>query len=361
MDYTFYRGRVGLYVLLKALGVTGGDEVATQAFTCLAVPEGIMAAGAKPVYVDLAHNSVNMDVADLREKINVKTKAIIVQHTFGVPADMGPIVELAHERGIPIVEDCCHTLISKYGGNEVGSFGAAAFYSFEWGKPVVCGIGGACKITDESLRNRLAHISSCMRRPSIVTSVKVWGQYAVFKMLYAPQRYWLLKKAFRRLSGLGAVEGNYNSVGEGVEIADDFSQLMVASSEQRLKKAMNRVDAVAEYSGKICTLYEAGLKDNHCEEVDVPNNAEPVYSRYPIWCDNKIDVLREAEKKNIEVADWYMTPIHPLSGSDLKKVNYTQGSCPEAERACGRIISLPTHEAVNLKYVDKVIQFLKSI
>ena len=80
-DLVYFRGRVALYALLKALDVGPGDEVATQAFTCVAVPEAIMATGASPIYVDLEPTGFNMDVGDLQHKITSRTRAIIVQHT----------------------------------------------------------------------------------------------------------------------------------------------------------------------------------------------------------------------------------------------------------------------------------------
>ncbi|HIE26284.1 TPA: hypothetical protein EYP66_03250, partial [Candidatus Poribacteria bacterium] len=85
---TFFRGRVALYAILKALNIGPGDEVATQAFTCVAVPEGIMASGARPVWVDIEVDGYNMDAEDLRRKLTLRTRAIIVQHTYGIPADM---------------------------------------------------------------------------------------------------------------------------------------------------------------------------------------------------------------------------------------------------------------------------------
>ena len=138
----YFRGRVALYALLKALKVGKGDEVAMQAFTCVANPEAVMAIGALPIYVDVEVDGVNMDPGDLEGKITSRTRAIVIQHTFGIPADIAPLRAIAKRNNIPVIEDCCHTLASRYDGQTVGSFGIGSYYSFEWGKPLVAGIGG---------------------------------------------------------------------------------------------------------------------------------------------------------------------------------------------------------------------------
>lgn len=100
-DMLFFRGRVALFHVLKTLGVGSGDEVVLQAFTCVAVPEAVMATGARPVWVDLAENSVNLDPVDLACKLTPRTKAVIVQHTFGIPAELDAVMPLLETWKIP--------------------------------------------------------------------------------------------------------------------------------------------------------------------------------------------------------------------------------------------------------------------
>src|SRR3989344_584795 len=94
-------GRNALYLILKTLGIGFGDEVALQALTCVAVPNSILWLKGRPLYIDV-DNSLNMDPKDLNEKISERTKAIIVQHTFGIPADMEKILKIAEKRKIPV-------------------------------------------------------------------------------------------------------------------------------------------------------------------------------------------------------------------------------------------------------------------
>src|SRR6266498_3212509 len=192
-EFLFFRGRVALYAILKALGVGTCDEVAIQAFTCVAVPEAIIAAGARPVFIDIEHNGFNMSPADLVRKITPKTRAIVVQHTYGIPASMDPIIQCAGEHGIPIIEDCCHSFVSAYNGNTIGNFGVASFYSFEWGKPIVIGIGGSAVINDNALRDNIRQAYTSYGSPGFVRQMKIQAQYIAFRILYRPSLYWKVR------------------------------------------------------------------------------------------------------------------------------------------------------------------------
>jgi dTDP-4-amino-4,6-dideoxygalactose transaminase len=222
-ELTYFRGRVALYAILKALGIEKQDEVAIQGFTCIAVPEAVMAAGARPLYIDVESDGVNMKAKDLSDKITSRTRAIVVQHTFGIPADMDGITAVAHKYGIPIIEDCCHTLTSTYKGKRVGTFGIASFYSFEWGKPIVVGIGGSALINNANIKKVALQQYQSYRDPSGVTEMKIEAQYLAFNILFRPSMYWKVRSIFRALSNLGIVEGNYHPLNTGGEISSEFN------------------------------------------------------------------------------------------------------------------------------------------
>ena len=83
-----------------------------------------------------------------------------------------------------------------------------------------------------------------------------------------------------------------------------------------------------------------------------------VLARYPLWTDSKTKLLEAAKAANVELADWYKTPIHPLAGGQLEAVNYSVGECPVAEEACKMIVSLPTNRGVSRRFISKVSQLL---
>src|SRR5438067_1523548 len=118
--FYFYRGRVALYALLTALEIKPEDEVLVPAFTCIAVPSPILGIRARPVYVDIDRSTYNIDPVELERKITPRSKAIIAQHTFGIPCEMDAIMSIARKYGLAVIEDTCHVWGSKYRGKDLG-------------------------------------------------------------------------------------------------------------------------------------------------------------------------------------------------------------------------------------------------
>jgi perosamine synthetase len=359
-DFTFLRGRVALTTLLKALQIGPGDEVITQAFTCVAVPEGIMATGARPIYADLEEGGVNLNAQSVENCITSKTKAIVVQHTFGIAADMDALVIIAQHYSISIIEDCCHTLHSKINGKLVGTIGIGSFYSHEWGKPVVVGIGGSLRINDESTRKNVENLYQQFNYPKWFHTLRVRLQYNIFKLLYRPQFYWNLRKTYRSLSKMGIAQGNYNPIDAEQQESKEFSLRMASSLRSRLSHKLHTVNTITRHSDEIVHLYKEALTSKHIQLIKEVKNSYNVFARFPVWASDKQKLLIQAEKEGIEVADWYCTPIHPLTETEIKSVSYEPGSCPKAEVACRHVVSLPTHPGVSHKEAQRISEFLKN-
>ena len=151
---TFDSGRTALFYALKSLDVGEGDEVIVQAYTCVVVINAIRFAGATPVYVDI-RDDLNMDPACVEKRITDRTKAIIIQHTFGEPADLDAIVPMVKKRGIKIIEDCAHSLGVAYRGQLTGTFGDIGMLSFGSDKVVSCVRGGALITNNSAIADRL--------------------------------------------------------------------------------------------------------------------------------------------------------------------------------------------------------------
>lgn len=356
---TFYRGRVALYAILKGLGIGVGDQVVTQAFTCVAVPEAIMASGARPIYSDIGSNGFNMDAGDLESKITPKTRAVVVQHTFGIPADMERIKQIADKAKIPIIEDCCHTFVSMYKGKMVGSFGVGSFYSFEWGKPVVAGIGGSAIINESDLNGKIQSQYKDFKFPSTLKLLRIQLQYFGFKLLYRPSLYWLIRDIFHMVGSMGAAESNYNPVQEN-QVAEDFCLKMPKPLQRRIARKLCNLDELTRYSRWVSNEYELKIKSNQVRHPKIAPDCEVVFVRYPLLVNDKGMLLEQARKAKVELANWYSSPIHPLTGKDLDLVRYEIGSCPNAEKRCKQVVTLPTHMAVKNKDVKRIEAFFNS-
>lgn len=340
---TYFRGRVALAAILRGLGIGPGDEVVVQAFTCVAVPEGVMATGATPVYADIAADSFNIDLESLARAITPATRAVVAQHTFGMPAEMPRIMEIANHAGLPVVEDCCHDMGTTIDGQPIGSFGVASFNSFEWGKPVVAGLGGEAVVRDAELRQRLEADYTNYTFPSRKKQLQLELQYAAFGVLYRPQWYWQVRSAFHQLGRLGAVAGNFRSAEESQEVSPEFSLRMSQRMARRAIEGRQQLADIREHSRKITDAYRQAIDSQDVVHPSASAAADTYFARYPLRVADKPRLLAEARRQRIELAEWYRTVIHPLEGDELRAVGYEPGSCPQAERRASEIVSLPTH------------------
>ena len=131
-----WKGRVALYAILKALRIGPGDEVVIPAFTCVVVPNAVLYAGATPVYCDIDAATYTPTAETIAPQVTDRTRLIVAQNTFGLSADLNPIMRLAANRGIPVVEDCAHGLGGTYRGRPNGTVADASFFSTQWSKPI---------------------------------------------------------------------------------------------------------------------------------------------------------------------------------------------------------------------------------
>jgi len=145
--FSFNSGRSSLMAILSSLDLEQGSEVLLQAFTCNAAANPILWSGLKPIYVDCDEDDFNIDVENLERKITSKSRVVIVQHTFGLPAEMDKILDIVRQNNLILNEDCAHSLGAKYRGQKMGTFGKAAFFSFSRDK-IISSIYGGMAVTN---------------------------------------------------------------------------------------------------------------------------------------------------------------------------------------------------------------------
>ena len=148
-------GRLGMTLILEHIGVDSGDEVIIPAYTLKDLVPLIQALGARVVPADVDPETFAMSPDAVAERVTPRTKAIIALHPFGLPCAIRPIVSMAERRGIPVIEDCAHSLGATVQGHQTGSFGYAGFFSFETTKPVNTFGGGMVVSQDMRLLDRV--------------------------------------------------------------------------------------------------------------------------------------------------------------------------------------------------------------
>jgi dTDP-4-amino-4,6-dideoxygalactose transaminase len=136
------------------LNLQPGDEVILPTFTFVSTANAFVLRGAKPVFVDVRPDTLNLDERLLESKITPRTRAIVVVHYAGVACEMDSILKIAARHSVPVVEDNAHGLFGKYKGRWLGTFGCLATQSFHETKNFTCGEGGALLINDAALAER---------------------------------------------------------------------------------------------------------------------------------------------------------------------------------------------------------------
>lgn len=126
--YTYWKGRVALYSCLLAAGIEPGDEIIIPSLTCVVVPNAIIYTGAKPIYSDINPETLTTDLSSLKGLINKRTKAIIIQNTFGLSADIEETIALAKSYNIITIDDCTHGFGGIYNGHPNGTLTDASFF-----------------------------------------------------------------------------------------------------------------------------------------------------------------------------------------------------------------------------------------
>lgn len=148
-------GTAGLHLAMIALGLGPGDEVIVPSFTFIAVANAVRYVGAVPVFVDIDGVSLNLDPACVEAAITARTRALIAVHTFGRPAEMGALLDIARRHGLKVMEDACEALGAEIAGRRVGSFGDAAVFAFYPNKQITAGEGGMVVTQDAAAARRI--------------------------------------------------------------------------------------------------------------------------------------------------------------------------------------------------------------
>jgi len=165
-------GTAAIFLSLLAIGIKPGDEVIVPSFSFIATASPILHLGAKPVFADINLKTYTIDPDNVRAKISSKTKAIIPVHLYGHPADMEPIIEIAEEKGLYIIEDACQAHGAVYKGKKVGSIGHVGCFSFYPSKNLtVCGDGGMVVTNNEEVAERIRMLRNHGRKEKYIHEI----------------------------------------------------------------------------------------------------------------------------------------------------------------------------------------------
>ena len=353
-------GRSASYLILKTLGIKDYDEVALQSLTCVAVPNSILWLNGKPLYIDV-DNSFNLDPKDLSEKISEKTKTIIVQHTFGIPADMEKILKVARKRKIPVIEDCALALGGKYNNKLLGTLGDISFFSFGRDKVISSVFGGMILCKDKKLYEKLLDARDKLDYPGPRWVMQQLLHPILFSIILPLYNFGLGKVTlgkimlflFLKLGVLSKPVYWQEELGQKPKV---FPTKLPGALSVLALNQLHKLEKFNNHRKEIANIYFQKLKASNFNLPDKKQGS--IWVRFPIISENSKKVFDCAKKKGVLLGDWYKDIVVPVK--NLSVASYEKGSCPNAQALAGKIINLPTYPSLNEKAAKQVVQLIKS-
>ncbi len=290
-------GSAALHLSLIALGIDENSEVILPSYVCTALVNAINYLRATPVLVDIDPHTFNSTGESIKGAITDKTKAVIVPHMFGLPADIESIVPL----GIPVIEDCAHSSGARVTGRHVGSFGLVSILSYYATKMLGAGEGGMVLSNDRGL----------------IETIKDLRDYDE-------------KEDYR-------VRFNYK-----------LTDIQAALAATRLRKLPEFIDK----RKKIAAIYNRGLERVGVGLPEEPEGREHIYYRYVILVENSAQFMHEMLKKGIECRRPVFKPLHRY---------LSQSGYPLTDEVWQRAVSIPIYPSLTVEEAHRIVDAIKMI
>lgn len=302
-------GSDALLLALMALDLKEGDEIITSPYTFFATGGSIARLGLKPVFADITLDTYNIDPKQIAAKITPRTRAIMPVHLFGQCAEMQPILDIAAQYNLAVIEDAAQAIGATYRGKQAGTMGAMGCFSFFPSKNLgAAGDGGAISTNDDALAEKLKILRVHGSRP------KYYHQFV------------------------------------GVNSRLDTIQAAI------LRVKLKYLKAWSEARGKNAARYTARFQSLGVEKLVNPPARHPdcghIYNQYTIRVSRR-DALREhLTKHNIGTEIYYPVPLHLQKCFDY--LGHRAGDFPNSERAANETLALPIYAELTSEQIDYV-------
>jgi perosamine synthetase len=369
-------GRMALYLLLKALDLPAQAEVIVPGYTCVVVPNAVRFAGLRPVYADIRTSDYNVEPGAIRSLITSRTCAVVMQHTFGIPAEIHEIRSLCRAHGLFLIEDGAHALGAVYDGKHIGHWGDAAFFSSQEAKMICTGMGGILVVKDGELAEKISSIYSALPlRDSLVERLAcVRTVYKIIVQEFLPPGARPLRRLMERAVErfVGAVtrsrsvqfpdieEAEYEAEMDGAKAGLYPRRLngilcrMASLQMERLHEDVAERNRKAEYLARELPSLGAQIP------VYDPRRAKPSFVRFPCLVQSRESWLHRFRDIGIPPSIWFNAPLHPVTARCQQANGYTSGLCPNAEFVSRHIINFPVGRSVAGGVLELWLQKLRS-
>lgn len=337
----YHKGRTALAEAVRV--ATGGDgRVLVVGLTCFSVEQAVVAAGCRPVYVDVTYKNLQFSRKSIIKAFEDydDIKAIIVQNTLGVPVNMSTIKQIAKDYNIVIIEDLAHSIGVEYAdGSEAGTVGDITMLSFGRDKSVDVTNGGAVIVRSDfnrRLRKPTKQVSSRSNTrdriyPLFAKTSRFLYPFGIGKVLIM----WFYKMQWAVKSAAGEVDYD-------LKMSDWQSRLAL----QKLQALPDVIEHRKELTRKI-------LNDIHLTPIDGATTDGAVLLRVPFVVENRYEVLQALKSAGVFLEDvWYDSPVSPRRY--LKESLFIRSEAPKAIKISNEIINIPTYTNISSHDIDTI-------
>ncbi len=356
--YSFSAGRVGLYCLLRAIRIGAGDEVLLQVPTHMVVANAVRYTGAKPVYVDCRLDTYGINLDEAERLVTPRTKALIIQHTFGIPTDLDAALDLANRYDLEVIEDCVHALGAKYDGRQVGSFGRSAFFSTEETKTISTTMGGMAVTDDAELAASIEAFQASCSWPAPSTTSRYLLELVLYHLVFEPHLHRYVREIYELVGERNPLPGpTTNDEARGLKPPNYERRLSNAQAALGLRQ-LQSLDVNIAHRRAVADQYTSRLSELGIRTYEAPAKAQPALVRYPVRVRNRTATLR-AVAPHAALGTWFTSVLQeslsPVYG------DYVEGSCPRAESAAKQLVNLPTNPRVTERDVEAITSGLAGV
>lgn len=333
---SFMGGRVALSAAIAALGLRSGDEVVVPAYTCVVVPNAFSFAGVTVRYCDIELDTFGPDIDAVRGALSSATRAILVQHLYGLVArDFDKILELARGRRIRVIEDCAHAMGAVFRGRKVGNFGDIGFYSTEQSKVISTFNGGVAVTNNPELLQRLHEFQAACPMPAHGRIRKLLTNFVLeYELQKSPWR-WLTSGYYRYRHRAEVLLSTTDEELSGVKPAH-YGQRMPAPLAELALAQLKKVDAYNGLRRTAAAYWTSVCEKRGYKAPAVVEGSVPVFLRYPVMVPTgrKQDTRWCMAEFGTRPGVWFTGELHPVARP--------MPGCPNARHAVEHCINLPT-------------------
>ena len=341
--FLFGSARSSLFALLKVLNYDKGSEVLVTGFTCEVVPNAVINAGYNPIYVDINPVNYCMDPKIVEKLITSKTKVIIIQHTFGIPAQIEKLIAIAKKRDLYIIEDCAVSLGSKYKDKLTGTFGYASIFSFELSKTITSCWGGMLLLNTEknNIIEKMVEFYKKVPEQKKSQQLKILFQLGVSCILYRPGIYILGKYIIALFFKLRIFSVSTTQKEKTAKLPSNYLFRLSDKQTKIVSRQFLRIDKLVQKSNISKYRYLEQLNDHFDEKfMKLVSDKGIVLIRFPILINNRNKIKQRFELNNIELLFWFTAPLSSES-INHSLFKYKLGDCLNSESISKKIINFP--------------------